>query len=122
MDGTKELHVTLSPRTPAGDPPETEELIKALMVNFINYTSYNHDAEFVSLAIKYFIHMKIHVESMRHISRRFDNFDISTLLIRLFCLIVLAAIFLFLTPNKMYICVSFFFLSFFENFVFREVI
>lgn len=31
IDGTKELHVTLSPRTPAGDPPETEELIKALM-------------------------------------------------------------------------------------------
>lgn len=79
VDGTKELHVTLSPRTPAGDPPETEELIKALMVNFINYTNNNHDAEFVSLAIKYFIHMEIYVESMRHISRRFDNFDISTL-------------------------------------------
>jgi len=78
VDGTKELHVTLSPRTPGGDPPETEELIKALMVN-INYTSNNHDEEFVSLAIKYFVHMKIHVESMRHISRRFDNFDISTL-------------------------------------------
>ncbi|XP_048512023.1 regulation of nuclear pre-mRNA domain-containing protein 1B isoform X2 [Athalia rosae] len=31
VDGTKELHVTLSPRTPAGDPPETEELIKALL-------------------------------------------------------------------------------------------
>lgn len=31
VDGTKELHVTLSPKTPAGDPPETEELIKALM-------------------------------------------------------------------------------------------
>ncbi|XP_033211487.1 regulation of nuclear pre-mRNA domain-containing protein 1B [Belonocnema kinseyi] len=31
VDGTKELHVTLSPRTPGGDPPETEELIKALM-------------------------------------------------------------------------------------------
>lgn len=67
MDGTKELHVTLSPRTPGGDPPETEELIKALMVN-INYTSNNHDTEFVSLAIKYFVHMKIHVESMRGIS------------------------------------------------------
>lgn len=79
VDGTKELHVTLSPRTPAGDPPETEELIKALMVNFINYTSNNHDAEFVSLAIKYFIHMEIYVESMRHISRRFDNSDTSTL-------------------------------------------
>lgn len=38
VDGTKELHVTLSPRTPAGDPPETEELIKALMVN-IYYTN-----------------------------------------------------------------------------------
>jgi len=74
VDGTKELHVTLSPRTPGGDPPETEELIKALMVN-INYTSNNHDAEFVSLAIKYFVHMKIYVESMRHISRRFDNSD-----------------------------------------------
>ena len=35
VDGTKELHVTLSPRTPGGDPPETEELIKALMVNVI---------------------------------------------------------------------------------------
>ncbi|XP_021923169.1 regulation of nuclear pre-mRNA domain-containing protein 1B isoform X2 [Zootermopsis nevadensis] len=31
VDGMKELHVTLSPRTPAGDPPEPEELIKALM-------------------------------------------------------------------------------------------
>lgn len=69
VDGTKELHVTLSPRTPAGDPPETEELIKALMVN-INYKN-KHDAEFVTTAIKYFIHMKIHVESIRHISRRF---------------------------------------------------
>ena len=65
VDGTKELHVTLSPRTPGGDPPETEELIKALMVN-ISYTSNNHDKEFVSLAIKYFVHVKIHVESMRH--------------------------------------------------------
>jgi len=64
VDGTKELHVTLSPRTPAGDPPETEELIKALMVN-INYTNTKHDAEFVSSAIKYFIHMKIYVEFMR---------------------------------------------------------
>lgn len=33
IDGTKELHVTLSPRTPVGDPPETEELIKSLMVS-----------------------------------------------------------------------------------------
>ena len=32
IHGTKELHVTLSPRTPVGDPPETEELIKSLMV------------------------------------------------------------------------------------------
>lgn len=87
VDGTKELHVTLSPRTPAGDPPETEELIKALMVNFINYTSNNHDAEFVSLAIKYFIHMEIHVESMRHISRRFDNLTHPPYL---FCLVGLA--------------------------------
>ena len=31
VDGTKEVHVTLSPRTPGGDPPETEELIKAMM-------------------------------------------------------------------------------------------
>lgn len=61
VDGTKELHVTLSPRTPAGDPPETEELIKALMVN-INYIN-EHLAEFVSLTIKYFIHIKINVES-----------------------------------------------------------
>ncbi|RLU23604.1 hypothetical protein DMN91_003809 [Ooceraea biroi] len=38
VDGTKELHVTLSPRTPAGDPPETEELIKALMnLNLIRF-------------------------------------------------------------------------------------
>lgn len=35
VDGTKELHVTLSPRTPGGDPPETEELIKSLMVSTI---------------------------------------------------------------------------------------
>lgn len=35
VDGTKELHVTLSPHTPAGDPPEPEELIKALMVIFV---------------------------------------------------------------------------------------
>jgi len=33
VDGMKELHVTLSPRTPAGDPPEPEELIKALLVS-----------------------------------------------------------------------------------------
>lgn len=30
VEGTKEVHITLSPRTPAGDPPEAEELIKAL--------------------------------------------------------------------------------------------
>ncbi|XP_050525897.1 regulation of nuclear pre-mRNA domain-containing protein 1B-like [Daktulosphaira vitifoliae] len=30
IDGTKELHVTLSPKTPVNDPPEPEELIKAL--------------------------------------------------------------------------------------------
>lgn len=35
-DGMKELHVTLSPRTPAGDPPEPEELIKALLVRGTN--------------------------------------------------------------------------------------
>jgi hypothetical protein len=36
-DGMKELHVTLSPRTPAGDPPEPEELIKALLVRAANH-------------------------------------------------------------------------------------
>lgn len=35
VDGMKEIHVTLSPRTPAGDPPEPEEIIKALMVCII---------------------------------------------------------------------------------------
>lgn len=30
VEGKKEVHITLSPRTPAGDPPEPEELIKAL--------------------------------------------------------------------------------------------
>ncbi|XP_075224971.1 regulation of nuclear pre-mRNA domain-containing protein 1B [Lycorma delicatula] len=29
--GMKEVHITLSPRTPVGDPPEPEELIKALL-------------------------------------------------------------------------------------------
>lgn len=32
VDGRKEVRVTLSPQTPAGDPPEPEELIKALQV------------------------------------------------------------------------------------------
>lgn len=32
VDGMKEIHITLSPRTPAGDPPEPEEIIKALLV------------------------------------------------------------------------------------------
>lgn len=32
VDGSKELHVTLSPKTPVNDPPEPEELIKALNV------------------------------------------------------------------------------------------
>ncbi|XP_014207985.1 regulation of nuclear pre-mRNA domain-containing protein 1B [Copidosoma floridanum] len=31
VDGTKELHITLSPRTPGDDPPETEEVIKVMM-------------------------------------------------------------------------------------------
>ncbi|KAL0270612.1 UNVERIFIED_CONTAM: hypothetical protein PYX00_007963 [Menopon gallinae] len=31
VNGMREVHVTLSPRTPAGDPPEPEEIIKALM-------------------------------------------------------------------------------------------
>lgn len=65
VDGTKELHVTLSPRTPAGDPPETEELIKALMVN-VNFQR-NNSAEYVSSLINYYIHGKIHVESIRYI-------------------------------------------------------
>lgn len=100
VDGTKELHVTLSPRTPGGDPPETEELIKALMVN-INNINNNHDTEFVSLAIKYFVHMKIHVESMRHISRRF----VTTLIyppcqFYMLCLAVLPLSFI---PSRIYI-------------------
>lgn len=33
VEGMKELHVTLSPRTPPGDPPEPEDLIKALIVS-----------------------------------------------------------------------------------------
>lgn len=67
VDGTKELHVTLSPRTPAGDPPETEELIKALMVNTIYKNDKN--SEYVSLAINYLIHRKIYVQSIRHIGK-----------------------------------------------------
>lgn len=67
VDGTKELHVTLSPRTPAGDPPETEELIKALMVNIIY--KYNKNSEYVSLAINYLICREIYVESIRHIGK-----------------------------------------------------
>jgi regulator of Ty1 transposition protein 103 len=55
VDGMKELHVTLSPRTPAGDPPEPEELIKALLVSSFqlgvnysfscpfNFFAYSHD-------------------------------------------------------------------------------
>ncbi|KAL0822349.1 hypothetical protein ABMA28_004446 [Loxostege sticticalis] len=31
VDGTIETHTTLSPKTPPGDPPEPEELIKALL-------------------------------------------------------------------------------------------
>lgn len=87
MDGTKELHVTLSPRTPAGDPPETEELIKALMVN-ADYTNNNNPAEFVSSAIKYFIHTKIHVESMRRNGKRFHNSDTSTLFDIIICFVL----------------------------------
>lgn len=100
VDGTKELHVTLSPRTPGGDPPETEELIKALMVN-INNTNNNHDTEFVSLAIKYFVHMKIHVESMRHISRRF----VTTLIYPpcQFYMLYLAVLPLSFIPSRIYI-------------------
>lgn len=30
MDGKVETHVRLSPHTPAGDPPEPEELIRAI--------------------------------------------------------------------------------------------
>ncbi|KOB75571.1 Regulation of nuclear pre-mRNA domain-containing protein 1B [Operophtera brumata] len=31
VDGTIETHITLSPRTPPGDPPESDELVKALL-------------------------------------------------------------------------------------------
>lgn len=51
VDGTKELHVTLSPKTPAGDPPETEELIKALMVVIKIYKIINK-TDIVSSQIK----------------------------------------------------------------------
>lgn len=33
VDGTKELHVTLSPKTSVNNPPDPEELIKALNVH-----------------------------------------------------------------------------------------
>lgn len=105
VDGTKELHVTLSPRTPAGDPPETEELIKALMVN-INYKN-KHDAEFVSTAIKYFIYMKIYVQSMGHISRRFMTI-LTYLPYRFYYLFYLSVLMLtFFVSNKIYTCVFF---------------
>lgn len=32
-DTMKDFHVNLSPRTPGGDPPEPDEIIKALMVS-----------------------------------------------------------------------------------------
>jgi hypothetical protein len=51
VDGTKELHVTLSPHTPGGDPPETEELIKALMVNE-NFILINN-IDYIEMQIKY---------------------------------------------------------------------
>lgn len=38
-DGSVETHVHLSPRTPAGDPPEPEELIKAIQDLEINIAS-----------------------------------------------------------------------------------
>lgn len=80
VDGTKELHVTLSPRTPAGDPPETEELIKALMVNINDILSILPD--FVSSTIKYFIHTKINIESTHGAcnGKRLHNSDTSTLI------------------------------------------
>lgn len=52
VDGTKELHVTLSPRTPGGDPPETEELIKALMV-YISFINNFRLRNFVLIQINY---------------------------------------------------------------------
>lgn len=42
VDGTKELHVTLSPHSSSGDPPEVDELIKALLVStFIHSLSFS---------------------------------------------------------------------------------
>lgn len=38
-DGSVETHVHLSPRTPAGDPPEPEELIKAIQDLELNIAS-----------------------------------------------------------------------------------
>lgn len=93
VDGTKELHVTLSPRTPAGDPPETEELIKALMVNISDILSILPD--FVSSTIKYLMHTKINVESTHGAcnGKRLHNFDTFTLVDYLFHLIALSLIF-----------------------------
>lgn len=33
VDGTIETHITLSPRTPPGDPPESDELVKVSVQN-----------------------------------------------------------------------------------------
>lgn len=40
VDGLMETHVTLSPKTPPGDPPEPEELIKVLYIIFKNLRLY----------------------------------------------------------------------------------
>lgn len=39
VDGTLETHVHLSPHTPAGDPPEPEELVKAIQDLEVNIAS-----------------------------------------------------------------------------------
>ena len=78
VDGTKELHVTLSPRTPGGDPPETEELIKALMVNniFILILIENN-IEIEKPLIKPVHHKKLHIKFVRYNKNGFYNFFFS---------------------------------------------
>ena len=39
VDNLKEIHLTLSPRTPGGEPPEPEEIIKALMVSKMSFNN-----------------------------------------------------------------------------------
>ncbi|PSN30137.1 Regulation of nuclear pre-mRNA domain-containing protein 1B [Blattella germanica] len=57
VDGMKELHVTLSPRTPAGDPPEPEELIKALLVRKHLSLLYKATAEKLSVQVNEAVHL-----------------------------------------------------------------